>query len=93
MLLESIPMYLAPEINSTVFQQRGLLPLVVLLRLRHAGSRRTSECKVGQQATISDKHSKQISPTTSPLSPQTKTNQLKLCAPWVGPKRASVLIN
>jgi hypothetical protein len=80
MLLESIPVYLAQETNSTVFQQRGLLPLVVLLRLQYAGSRRTSECKVGQQATISDKHSKQISPTTSLLSPQTKTNQLKLCA-------------
>jgi|HubBroStandDraft_6_1064221.scaffolds.fasta_scaffold145727_2 hypothetical protein len=62
MPLESMSVYLAHEINSTVFQQRGLLPLVVLLRLRHAGSRRTSECKVGQQATISDKHSKQISP-------------------------------
>jgi len=79
--MESTRVYLAHETNSTVFQQRGLLPLVVLLRLRHAGSSRTSECKVGQQATISDKHSKQISPTTSPLSPQTKTNQLKLFAP------------
>jgi hypothetical protein len=79
MPLESMSVYLAHEINSTVFQQRGLLPLVVLRRLRHAGSGRTSECKVGQQATISDKHSKQISPTTSLLSPQTKTNQLKLC--------------
>ena len=79
--MESTRVYLAHETNSTVFEQRGLLPLVVLLRLRHAGSSRTSECKVGQQATISDKHSKQISPTTSPLSPQTKTNQLKLFAP------------
>ena len=79
--MESTPVHLAHETNSTVFQQRGLLPLVVLQRLRHAGSRRTSECKVGQKATISDKHSKQISPTTSPLSPQTKTNQLKLFAP------------
>ena len=58
MPLESMSVYLAHEINSTVFQWRGLLPLVVLLRLRHAGSRRTSECKVGQQATIFDKHSK-----------------------------------
>ena len=58
MLLESMPVYLAHEINSTVFQQRGLLSLVVLLRLQYAGSRRTSECKVGQQATIFDKHSK-----------------------------------
>ena len=51
-------MYIAHETNSTVFEQRGLLPLVVLLRLRYAGSRRTSECKVGQQAIIFDKHSK-----------------------------------
>ena len=79
MPLESMSVYLAHEINSTVFQWRGLLPLVVLLRLRHAGSRRTSECKVGQQATISDKHSKQISPTTSSLSPQTKRINLS-CA-------------
>ena len=62
MLLESMSVYLAHKTNSTVFQQRGLLPLVVLLHLQYAGSSRTSECKVGQQATISDKHSKQISP-------------------------------
>jgi hypothetical protein len=58
MLLESMPVYLAHEINSTVFQQRGLLSLIVLLPLQYARSRRTSECKVGQQGTIFDKHPK-----------------------------------
>ena len=39
LLMESTPLYLARETNSTVFQQRGLLPLVVLLRLQYAGQR------------------------------------------------------
>ena len=38
MPLESMSVYIAHETNSTVFEQRGLLPLVVLLRLQYAGS-------------------------------------------------------